>query len=200
LLAGLIALVALRWGVRWAAAGIGVAAIAGGALLLASGADLNSVKSLDIRSSGRASLVRGGLDLATDRPLAGYGSGSFQVEFEERFPEDAEGTGAVSHTEPVTVAAEQGLVGLVPYAALVAAAVGTLLAVPGLPIARAALVSCFAAIVVHSLAYAGLLIDPATWVLLGTGLALARNPAAATASVAERDRRSATVHPAPATG
>jgi putative inorganic carbon (hco3(-)) transporter len=177
-----------------------VAALAGGALLVASGADLNSVKSLDIRSSGRASLVRGGLDLASDRPLAGYGSGSFQVEFKERFPEDAEGTGAVSHTEPVTVAAEQGLVGLVPYVALVAAAVGTLLAVPGLPIARAALVSCFAAIVVHSLAYAGLLIDPATWVLLGTGLALARNPAAATASVAERDRRSATVHPAPATG
>lgn len=179
LLGGLLALAAVRWGLRWAAAGIAVLAVAGAVLLAASGADLNSIKSLDIRSSGRASLVRGGLDLASDRPLAGYGTGSFQVEFERRFPEDAEGTGSVSHTEPVTVAAEQGLLGLVPYVALLAAALGALIAVPlRLSVARSALVACFAAMVVHSLAYAGLLIDPVTWALVGTGLALARHPVA----------------------
>ncbi|HYU60463.1 MAG TPA: O-antigen ligase family protein [Solirubrobacterales bacterium] len=202
LLAGLLALAAMRWGARWAIVGIAAAALAGGVLLAASGADLNSIKSLDIRSSGRASLVRGGLELAGDRPLAGYGSGSFQVEFQRRFPEDAVGTGAISHTEPVTVAAEQGIVGIAPYLLLLAAAVGALLAVPArIPVARSALVACFAGLVVHSLAYAGLLIDPVTWALVATGLALARHPVAAVSPAPARDRVQPTPpRPAPAAG
>jgi putative inorganic carbon (HCO3(-)) transporter len=182
LLGGLLVLVALRWGPRWAAVALAVGAVAGAGLLALSGADVGSERSLDIRTSGRAGLVRGGLDLATDRPLHGYGSGSFQGEFKQRFPEEAEGTGSVSHTEPVTVAAEQGLIGLAPYLALLAAAVGTLLAIPaGLAVARAALFACLGAMVVHSLAYAGFLIDPVTWALLGIGLALARHPVPAMA-------------------
>jgi O-antigen ligase len=153
-----------------------IAAVAGAAMLAASGADLNSVKSLDIRTSGRASLVSGGLELAADRPMAGHGSGSFQTEFEREFPEDAEESGgSISHTEPVTVAAEQGLLGFVPYLALLAAIAGTLLTVPErLRVARSALVACFAGLVVHSLAYAGLLIDPVTWAIVAAGFALAR--------------------------
>jgi O-antigen ligase len=175
LLGGLVALAAMRWGARWALVGIAASALAGGALLAASGADLNSVRSLDIRSSGRASLVSGGLELAADRPLAGHGTGAFQVEFARRFPEDAEGTGSISHTEPVTVAAEQGLLGFVPYLALLAAVTGALLTVPArLAVARSALVACFAGLVVHSLAYAGLLIDPVTWAIVAAGFALAR--------------------------
>ena len=42
--------------------------------------------------------------------------------------------------------------------------------------APGALVACFVAMVVHSLAYAGFLIDPVTWALLGVGLSLARGP------------------------
>jgi O-antigen ligase len=176
LLGGLLALLAMRWGPRWALVAVALAAVAGGAMLAASGADLNSVRSLDIRTSGRASLVGGGLELAADRPLAGHGSGSFETEFEREFPEDAEESGgAISHTEPVTVAAEQGALGLVPYLALLAAIVGTLLTVPErLRVARSALVACFAGLVVHSLAYAGLLIDPATWAIVAAGFALAR--------------------------
>jgi O-antigen ligase len=200
LLAGLVALATLRWGLRWGIAAIVVAALAGGGLVGLSGADVGSEQSLNIRSSGRAGLVRGGLDLATNRPLAGYGSGSFQVEFSKRFPEEAVGTGAVSHTEPVTVAAEQGIVGLIPYAALLLAALAALLAVPvGLRVARTALVACFVAMVVHSLAYAGLLIDPVTWTLLGVGLALARRPDLAAAAAREREAPGAQPVPAPAT-
>jgi putative inorganic carbon (HCO3(-)) transporter len=200
LLAGLVALTALRWGLRWGVAAIVVATLAGIGLVGLSGADVGSEQSLNIRSSGRAGLVRGGLDLATNRPLAGYGSGSFQVEFSNRFPEEAVGTGAVSHTEPVTVAAEQGLVGLLPYAALLLVAFATLLAVPSsVPVARSALVGCFAAMVVHSLAYAGLLIDPVTWALLGVGLALAGRPDASPAPAGERDVTAARPVPAPAT-
>ena len=86
LLAGLVALAALRWGLRWGVAAVAVAALAGLGLVGLSGADVGSEQSLNIRSSGRADLVRGGLDLATNRPLAGYGSGSFQVEFSKRVP------------------------------------------------------------------------------------------------------------------
>ena len=199
LLAGLVALAALRWGVRWGVAALVAAALAGIGLVGLSGADVGSEQSLNIRSSGRAGLVRGGLDLATNRPLGGYGSGSFQVEFSKRFPDEAVGTGAVSHTEPVTVAAEQGLLGLLPYAALLLGAFAALLAVPlGLRVARSALVACFVAMVVHSLAYAGLLIDPATWALLGVGLALARRPDLASAPADERDVTAARPLPAPA--
>jgi len=41
-------------------------------------------------------------------------------------------------------------------------------------VARSALVACFAGLVVHSLAYAGLLIDPVTWAIVAAGFALAR--------------------------
>ena len=44
------------------------------------------------------------------RPIAGYGSGSFGRAFFEHI-EQARTT--VSHSEPITVAAEQGVIGLV---------------------------------------------------------------------------------------
>jgi hypothetical protein len=43
-------------------------------------------------------------------------------------------------------------------------------------LARSAVAACFVAILVHSLGYAGFLTDPATWALLGLGIALRRNP------------------------
>jgi hypothetical protein len=65
----------------------------------------------------------------------------------------------------------------VVYAAVVLAGFGALLgAAPLIPAPRGALVACFVAMVVHSLAYAGFLIDPVTWALLGVGLALAGAP------------------------
>ena len=38
--------------------------------------------------------------------------------------------------------------------------------------ARAGVAACYAALLVHSLGYAGFAIDPATWALLALGLAL----------------------------
>jgi putative inorganic carbon (hco3(-)) transporter len=178
LIAGLIVVIAPRWGPRWSLAAGAAAAAAAIALVLLSGVEPTSERSLDVRSSGRVTLLRGGVELAGDRPAYGYGSGSFQEEFSERYldVDEPEG-GAVSHSEPVTIAAEQGAVGLVVYAAMVVAGLAALLGTaPGLPAARTALVACFVAMIVHSLAYAGFLTDPATWALLGVGLALARAP------------------------
>jgi len=198
LVAGLIALVALRWGVRWALATGAVMAIAAVALVLAAGVEPTSSRSLDVRSSGRVSLITGGLELAGDRPAYGYGSGSFQSEFAERHLDvDEPAGGAISHSEPVTVAAEQGGLGLVVYGAVVLAGLLTLLgAAPLIPAPRGALVACFVAMVVHSLAYASFLIDPVTWALLGVGLALARAPIPS--PLAERVVRPAAERTAPA--
>jgi putative inorganic carbon (hco3(-)) transporter len=196
LLAGLVALIALRWGTRWAlSVGTGLV-VSTVALVLLFGVQPTSERSLDVRSSGRVTLVRGGLELAGDRPVYGYGSGSFQEEFADRYLEvDEPAGGAISHSEPVTVAAEQGAAGLLLYAGLAVAGLAALLGTaPGIPAARSALVACFVAMIVHSLAYASFLTDPATWALLGVGLALARAPIPA--PVAEPAERTAP-EPAP---
>jgi putative inorganic carbon (HCO3(-)) transporter len=92
----------------------------------------------------------------------------------------------VSHTEPVTVGAEQGLIGLAAYVALIVVALWTMGA--GLwargpdrrptifDVARAAVLAAFVALLVHTMAYAGFFQDPITWVLLAVGASLAAVP------------------------
>jgi hypothetical protein len=202
LLVGLSVLAALRWNTRRAfaasALAIGVGALC---LLTFQGAlrlDLGSSSGLNRATSGRADLIKGGVNLFLDRPLWGYGSGSFARTFRrERKGNQQEATSA-SHTLPVTVAAEQGLIGLGAYLAVLVAAFGTLtgsaVSLPSRargptvsspdggpperhgdtsPAAEAALVAAFAALVTHTMMYAAFLEDPFTWVILGAGLAIA---------------------------
>jgi O-antigen ligase len=174
LLAGLLVVAALRWSVRWALAGGAAILVCGAIFLLVSGTghtDVGSAESSSTTTSGRVDLVRGGITLAGDRPIWGWGSGSFGAAF-SRHIERAKTT--VSHTEPVTVAAEQGGIGLVVYVALVVLALIVLFTGAGGSVASAATAACFAAMVVHSLGYAAFTIDPATWALLGLGVALRR--------------------------
>lgn len=205
LLAGLAVLCALRWSLRWTVVGSAAALLAAAAALTFTSAfevDSGSENSLEETTSGRSTLVSGGLDLARDRPLQGYGSGSFAVEFEERNPVPT-GEAAISHTEPVTVAAEQGVLGLASYAAVLLAALvvafgGLRSTAPGLggtmpwgldagsdartrAIARTAIAAAFAGMLVHTIGYAGFLTDPLTWALLalGTALILVGRPPAA---------------------
>jgi putative inorganic carbon (hco3(-)) transporter len=170
LLAGLATLALLRWRLPGGAVAAGMAAVAAVALLLAGGApssDLAGERNLD---SGRTDLVAGGLELAADRPLTGWGSGSFGAAFSERI-ERAPTT--VSHSEPVTVAAEQGALGLAVYLPLVLVALLVLFAAaPGRSAPRSAIAACFVVMLVHSIGYAGFAIDPATWALLALGAAL----------------------------
>lgn len=173
LVGGLGALAVLRWRLPGGAAAGGMAALAVAALLLAGGApqsDLAAERTLD---SGRSDLVSGGIELARERPLAGWGSGSFGAAFSERI-ERARTT--VSHSEPVTVAAEQGLLGLVVYIPLLAAALIVLLGGGAGGSAGRAAAACFVAMLVHSLGYAGFAIDPATWALLALGISLREAP------------------------
>jgi hypothetical protein len=180
LLAGLGMVALLRWGARGAVAAGSLVAAAAVALLIAGGtpgSDIQTDRGID---SGREPLVEGGLELAGDRPVAGWGSGSFGAAFYERI-ERARTT--VSHSEPITVAAEQGAVGLLAYAAVVGAALLTVLRGAGGTVARVAVAACFVTMLVHSLGYAGFASDPATWALLGLGLGLRRDPPEASATI-----------------
>ncbi|HMI81671.1 MAG TPA: O-antigen ligase family protein, partial [Solirubrobacterales bacterium] len=126
LLAGLAMLAAIRWSWRWTLAAVAVGAV--GAVLvvlLVGGSGKITSDRLNVDLSGRGSLVSGGVDLFGERPIQGYGSGSFQEAYREH-RENKDLPVTVSHTEPVTVAAEQGLIGLVAYVSLIVIALATL--------------------------------------------------------------------------
>jgi putative inorganic carbon (hco3(-)) transporter len=186
LLAGLAMLAAIRWSWRWTV-GIVVVGFVGAVLvvLLVGGSGKLTSDRLNVDLSGRGSLISGGAELFTDRPLWGYGSGSFQHAYREH-RENKDAPVTVSHTEPVTVAAEQGLIGLVAYLGLIAVALWTMGrgvwdSRDGAAIAaRAAVLAAFVALLVHTLAYAGFFEDPITWTLLAIGASLSfavRDPA-----------------------
>ena len=126
LLGGLAVLAALRWRARWMlAASVAAAAASAAVLLLAPGAievDTRTEASLDRATSGRFDLVSGALDMARDRPVWGFGTGSFAERYRAREGVSSERVAAISHTIPLTVAAEQGIVGLLAYLALMVAA------------------------------------------------------------------------------
>jgi O-antigen ligase len=125
-------------------------------------------------TSGRTKLISGGLELFAQRPLYGYGSGSFETEYKRHGKASEANATSASHTIPITVAAEQGIIGLAVYVALLLAAFVVLLTGAGRSPPRIAIAACFAALVLHTWTYADFLEDPITWTLLGIGVALAR--------------------------
>lgn len=195
LLAGLAVLVALRWSLRWTAIALGALAVAGLVVVVFFSSSTIEVSSgsgstLDQTTSGRTRLASGGLKLAREHPLAGFGSGSFAVEFGKRNPL-AGREAVVSHTEPITIAAEQGAVGIAAYLALLAAALAVLLSgikriAPGLgggsddavAVGRITVAAAFAGLFVHTVGYAGFLTDPLSWALLALATALSLSAAA----------------------
>jgi O-antigen ligase len=192
LLLGLAVIAAWRWdvgiAVYAACAVLGLAA----ALLLLAPAGLHfglrgSGGSASNATSGRTRLISGGLDLFAQRPLFGYGSGSFETEYKRHKGPNSQDATSASHTIPVTVAAEQGIVGLALYVALLAASFVTLFRGAGRSPPRIALAACFAALVLHTWTYADFLEDPFTWTILAIGVALAaRGEAVAPAAAAVR--------------
>jgi O-antigen ligase len=177
LLVGLAILGAMRWSVRWAlilsggalAVAVVFVALAPGAVHL----DLGNSKSADKATSGRYDLIKGGLKLFKRAPLVGQGSGSFAREYRRAEHVSPERAASASHTIPVTVAAEQGLIGLVVYLALLAAALARLFRGARRVPERAAVAAAFVALLAHSMMYAAFLEDPLTWTLLGAGTAMA---------------------------
>jgi putative inorganic carbon (HCO3(-)) transporter len=172
LLVGLGTLAALRWRV-WPVLAAGASVIVIGLVALAITPDSFGLnQGLNGASSGRANLITGGGQMLVRRPVWGYGSGSFVREYRREHPALATGVSA-SHTIPVTIAAEQGLIGLLVYLALVLSALFALLRGARGDPARSAIAATFLALVFHTMLYANFLEDPSTWVLLAAGAVLA---------------------------
>jgi O-antigen ligase len=175
LLVGLAALAALRWRVgRAVFIAAGVVALAAAAIAI-SPTTFGLNEGLNGASSGRPGLVSGGIDLFAARPLWGYGSGSFETEYSDHHHQIGQ-TLSASHTIPITIAAEQGLIGELVYIALVLAALVVLLQRCRPEPARVAIGAAFIALLFHTLLYADFLEDPITWTLLAIGTALAVRP------------------------
>jgi O-antigen ligase len=126
----------------------------------------HTLHGLNEATSGRASLVAGGIRIARAHPVRGVGVGGFKRAYaKQAHLKGKDPKKAASHNTPVTVAAETGAPGLILFAWLLVAAFrqtfrrrGTLSLVAGLGIA---------AIFVHSLFYNAFFEDPMTWALLG---------------------------------
>jgi hypothetical protein len=177
--------VAWRWRalVAVAVAAFVLAGIAVSAPTLRHSIQHHTSSGLNSATSGRSSLVANGVRIAAAHPVAGVGVGGFKRAYADRVRKfkGKDPKLAASHTTPVTVAAEGGLVGFVLYLSLLAALLaqafrraersgpGTLALASGLALA---------AIICHSVFYADFFEDPTTWLLIGlVGLASATRPA-----------------------
>ncbi|HEY1563677.1 MAG TPA: O-antigen ligase family protein [Gaiellaceae bacterium] len=128
----------------------------------------HTTSGLNSATHGRASLIANGIRIAKAHPAIGVGLGGFEHAYSKRTHRTPRKS--ASHNTVVTVAAEQGGVGLVIYLWLVAALLlaayrriehpvfGRLALAAGLGLV---------AIFVHSLAYNDFFEDPTTWGLIG---------------------------------
>lgn len=143
---------------------------------------VTSTDRLERVSEGRFDLMRGGLTIWRERPVAGVGLGGFEDRFEAGLTrvEQQRVRVVVSHNAPITTLSENGAIGLALAVLLGLAAAVRLGAgadadgVRGW--ARWTALAILAGIVVHSLFYAALFEDPYTWVLAGAAAALAVPP------------------------
>jgi O-antigen ligase len=184
LLVGLAALAAVRWNPFRHRLLIGVAAAAtlAGAAAFADDLELTSRDAVSRSSGGRFKLVSGGVDMFADRPVWGFGAGSFAERYRAREHVGSPQAATASHTTPVTVAAEQGVLGLLAYLVVVGASLRIMFAglgplrgrdPPRRLVTRAFVAAAFVALVVHTLLYASFLEDPIAWTLIALGIVLA---------------------------
>jgi O-antigen ligase len=179
LAAGVVLAAVFAWGRR------GVAlAIVTGVVVLAAAFAVPSVRhdvfghNTKSTTSGRGTLVRRGAHIAVHHPVAGVGIGGFKHAYAELAGlKGKEPAAAASHTTPVTVAAEGGIVGFALYAWLLVAALGLAFRrfardLPGLAALTFGLV--IAAVAVHSLFYNAFFEDPTVWAAIGLAAALPR--------------------------
>jgi hypothetical protein len=149
-------------------------------------------------TSGRSNLIRNTTEVFLRHPVAGVGVGGQPRASREEVNPNSLAERNTSHTTPLTVAAEVGVIGLAAYVAFLLGAAWLLLETTRLnrPFGLG-LAAVFIVLIVHSLVYSGFVEDPFTWatLALGSGYLAARPSAVPAAAPGERQARAA---PAPA--
>ena len=182
LLAGAIVAVGLRVrGLARRAVPVTAVLLLGGALLALHPAPSRAVSLpapvVADATSGRGKLIREGIKIALHHPVGGVGIGGFRHAYANRVGLTGANPRVASHTTPVTVAAETGIVGF----ALLAWLAIVVLVIPFRNVSRtvagqASLVLglVLVAIGVHSIGYNALFEDPMAWGALGLAVVAAR--------------------------
>src|SRR5439155_10067016 len=135
-----------------------------------------SVRKATSDRSRRISLTA---EVFAHHPLAGVGIGGQPRATQKQASHFGPLQNFVSHTTPLTVAAELGIAGLLLYVAILAGAARALDAVRRRHQALGlSLAAVFLALFVHSLAYSGFFEDPITWLVLGIAAAFRELPRA----------------------
>ncbi len=162
---------------RWIAVATAVAMALVGAGIAASKVADTSVRKATSDRSRRIELTG---KIWVHHPFAGVGLGAQPRESQKLAERFGPLQNFVSHTTPLTVAAEVGTVGFVLYLGLLAGGAWALDAVRRRHQALGlSLAAVFLALFVHSLAYSGFFEDPVTWLVLATAAAfLGRSEAA----------------------
>jgi putative inorganic carbon (HCO3(-)) transporter len=160
--------------VRWVAIATAAALALVGAGIAASKVADTSVRKATSDRSRRVELTA---KVWVHHPIAGVGLGAQPRESQKLADSIAPLQNFVSHTTPLTVAAELGIVGVVLYVALLAGGAWMLDAVRRRHEALGlSLAAVFLALFVHSLAYSGFFEDPITWLALAVGAAFLARP------------------------
>jgi len=140
---------------------------------------LDTTKGLNKLTGGRVFLVKAGVIMFQRHPIGGIGLGGFPLAFPHyRTSHAASLSLRDSHTTVVTVAAEQGLIGLAAFAGLLVTFFATTLRKRRFGVDRrlylwqAAMVACIVAIFVHSLSYNAFFEDPYMWVFMALASAV----------------------------
>ncbi len=169
-------------------------AVAGVALVIA------AAVSDDLRreTSDRSDRVSQTVKVIGEDPVLGVGVGGQPKASREAADSSKPTADFVSHTTPLTVAAELGIAGVLAYLALLVGGARTIRSVTrrdrafGLALGASLLV-----LFVHSLFYPGFLEDPLTWLVLGLACAhVAQRQATPADRAAERERRRRAAAPA----
>ena len=130
-------------------------------------------------SEGRFNLMKGGLTIWREQPVAGAGLGGFQTRFEQTLTpvEQRRVRVVISHNSPITVLSEGGVIGFALFLALLGgggwAVVRDSRDQGQVGWARWTLGAILVGILVHSLLYAAFFEDPFVWVATGAAVALA---------------------------
>lgn len=173
----MVALVAITLALAAATGGARVRRVVVGSLAVTLLLGAGFLASIEIRgeslrreTSDRTKRVKDTTRVIADRPLIGVGIGGQPRASRRLAGSDRPTPNFVSHTTPLTVAAELGALGVLIYGWLIVGATLLIAAVrrrhPALGLALGA---SFLGLFVHALTYSGFLEDPLTWMVLAVG-------------------------------